>query len=177
MQNSWQKKGYGRIKDKLKELRRGYKKCIDTGTRSGSERLIKLHFDTLKETWQGFPAVRYITCRRDMFHGTWLDDSRENDLSSSDEIQETQPEPSISGSQQQQLNWSCLKHVLGIKNNLRGLCKRNVWSHTRGYEIIHKKATDYVRRQQCSNTPFWINYVFGVVILWRTCFYFKKCFF
>ena len=51
------KDGYTRIKNKIKELRRGYKKAIDSGTRSGSGRFIQENFDVLKEIWGGCPAV------------------------------------------------------------------------------------------------------------------------
>ena len=51
------KEGYKRIKNKIKELRRGYKKAIDSGTRSGSGRLIQENFEILKEIWSGCPAV------------------------------------------------------------------------------------------------------------------------
>ena len=49
--------GYTRVKNKIKELRRGYKKAIDTGTRSGSGRLVKENFDILQEIWGGSPSV------------------------------------------------------------------------------------------------------------------------
>ena len=51
------KDGYMRIKNKIKELRRGYKKAIDSRTRSGSGRMVQEHFDVLKEIWSGSPAV------------------------------------------------------------------------------------------------------------------------
>jgi len=51
------KERYTRIKNKIKELRRGYKNAIDSGTRSGSGRLIHENFDSLQEIWGGSPAV------------------------------------------------------------------------------------------------------------------------
>lgn len=56
-QEKQQKEGYKLIKNKVKELRRGYKNAIDKGQRSGSERLIEDNFDRLKEIWGGSPAV------------------------------------------------------------------------------------------------------------------------
>ena len=44
-QEKQQKEGYKRIKNKVKELRRGYKNAIDRGQRSGSGRLIEDNFD------------------------------------------------------------------------------------------------------------------------------------
>ena len=48
-QEKQQKEGYKRIKNKVKELRRGYKNAIDRGQRSGSGRLIEGNFDRLKK--------------------------------------------------------------------------------------------------------------------------------
>ena len=56
-QEKQQKEGYKLIKNKVKELRRGYKNAIDKGQRSGSGRLIEDNFDRLKEIWGGSPAV------------------------------------------------------------------------------------------------------------------------
>ena len=56
-QEKQQKEGYKLIKNKVKELRRGYKNAIDKGQRSGSGRLIEDNFDRLKEIWSGSPAV------------------------------------------------------------------------------------------------------------------------
>ena len=57
IQEKQQKEGYKLIKNKVKELRRGYKNAIDKGQRSGSGRLIEDNFDRLKEIWGGSPAV------------------------------------------------------------------------------------------------------------------------
>ena len=57
IQEKQQKEGYKLIKNKVKELRRGYKNAIDKGQRSGSGRLIEDNFDRLKEIWSGSPAV------------------------------------------------------------------------------------------------------------------------
>ena len=57
IQEKQQKEGYKLIKNKVKELRRGYKNVIDKGQRSGSGRLIEDNFDRLKEIWGGSPAV------------------------------------------------------------------------------------------------------------------------
>ena len=56
-QEKQQKEGYKLIKNKVKELRRGYKNAIDRGQRSESGRLIEDNFDRLKEIWGGSPAV------------------------------------------------------------------------------------------------------------------------
>ena len=55
------KDGYNRIKSKVKELRRGYKNAADSGSRSGSGRIIAEYFDILKEIWGGSPAVTALS--------------------------------------------------------------------------------------------------------------------
>lgn len=54
------KEGYARIKNKIRELRRGYKHAVDKGTRSGSGRLVAGHYNILKEIWGGCPSVTAI---------------------------------------------------------------------------------------------------------------------
>ena len=51
------KEGYSRVKIKIKELRRGYKNTVDTGSRSGSGRLVSENFELLRGIWGGSPAV------------------------------------------------------------------------------------------------------------------------
>lgn len=55
--NKVKKEGYTRVKNKIRDLRHGYKKAIDSGTRSCSGRLVKENFDLLKENWGGCPSV------------------------------------------------------------------------------------------------------------------------
>ena len=56
-QEKQQEEGYKCIKNKVTELRKGYKNAIDTGARSGSGRLIEDNFDRLKEIWGGSPVA------------------------------------------------------------------------------------------------------------------------
>ena len=51
------KEGYSRVKIKIKELRRGYKNAVDTGSRSGSGKLVLENFELLREVWAGSSAV------------------------------------------------------------------------------------------------------------------------
>ena len=51
------KDGYSRVKIKIKELRRGYKNAVDTGSRSGSGKLVSENFELLRDIWGGSPAV------------------------------------------------------------------------------------------------------------------------
>ena len=57
------KKGYNRIKHKIKELRSGYKAAIDKQMRSGSGRPVYENFDILQLIWGGSPAVTSLTNR------------------------------------------------------------------------------------------------------------------
>ena len=56
-QEELRKRGYHRVNEKAKEYRRSYRKSIEIGTRSGSSRLVQLHFDTLKDIWGGSPLL------------------------------------------------------------------------------------------------------------------------
>ena len=49
--------GYGRVKIKIKELRRGYKNAVDTESRSGSGELVSKKFELLSDIWDRSPAV------------------------------------------------------------------------------------------------------------------------
>ena len=48
-QEKQQNKGYKGIKDKVKELKQGYKNTTDRGQRSGPEKFTEDHFDRLNE--------------------------------------------------------------------------------------------------------------------------------
>ena len=51
------KEGYSRVKIKIKELRRGYKNAVDTGSRSGSGKLVSENFELLQDIWVGSSFV------------------------------------------------------------------------------------------------------------------------
>ena len=51
------KERYSKVKIKIKELRRGYKNAVDTGSRSGSGKLDSENFELLLEIWGGSPTV------------------------------------------------------------------------------------------------------------------------
>ena len=54
------KEGYSRVKIKIKELRRGYKNAVDTGSRSGSGKLVSENFELLRDIWGGSAAVTLL---------------------------------------------------------------------------------------------------------------------
>lgn len=51
------RKGYERIKEKLKSLRHDYRAAVSRGTRSESGKLVQDNFDLLTEIWGGSPAT------------------------------------------------------------------------------------------------------------------------
>ena len=54
------KEGYKKVQVKMKEMRRGYKNAVDSGTRSGSGKLVIDNYDILKEIWGCSPSVTTI---------------------------------------------------------------------------------------------------------------------
>ena len=55
------KEGYSRVRNKVKEIRSGYKSAVDKGTRSGSGRLVMENFDNLQKIWGRSPSVTSIS--------------------------------------------------------------------------------------------------------------------
>ena len=55
------KKGYIRVKEKLKEIRQNFSNAITTGSRSGSGKIVLKHFDKLKQIWGGNPATQPLS--------------------------------------------------------------------------------------------------------------------
>ena len=53
------KKGYNRIKEKIRAIRKAYNKAITQGTRSGSGKVVQEYFDDLK-LWKGSPATEKL---------------------------------------------------------------------------------------------------------------------
>ena len=51
------KKGYNRIKEKIREIRKAYNKAVTNGTRSGSGKIVQEHYDELAQIWKGSPAT------------------------------------------------------------------------------------------------------------------------
>ena len=75
------------MKNKIKELRRGYKKAIDAGTRSGSGRLVKENFELLQEIWGGSPAVNALPSGIASMPCTEEDNTHETEQESGEEDQ------------------------------------------------------------------------------------------
>ena len=54
------KKGYNRIKEKIRAIRKCYNKAVTNGTRSGSEKIVQEYYDQLAEIWKGSPATEQL---------------------------------------------------------------------------------------------------------------------
>ena len=52
------KKGYDRVKEKIKTLRQDYRTAVNTGTWSGSGRIIRDNWEELTDIWAGSPATK-----------------------------------------------------------------------------------------------------------------------
>ena len=50
------KKGYGRVHEKIQELRQGFSKAVVQGTRSGSGKMVIEFYDLMIQIWGGSPA-------------------------------------------------------------------------------------------------------------------------
>ena len=54
------KKGYNRIKEKIRAIRKSYNKAVTNGTRSGSGKIVQEYYDQLAEIWKGSPATEQL---------------------------------------------------------------------------------------------------------------------
>ena len=54
------KKGYNRVKEKIRAIRKAYNKAVPQGTRSGAGRVVQEYHDDLKELWKGSPATEKL---------------------------------------------------------------------------------------------------------------------
>ena len=54
------KKGYNRVKEKIRAIRKAYNKAVTNGTRSGSGKVVQEYFDELAESWKGSPATEQL---------------------------------------------------------------------------------------------------------------------
>lgn len=55
------KSGCSRIKEKTKALRQDYRNAVNKGSRSGSGRIVKEHYDFLTDIWGGSPATTALS--------------------------------------------------------------------------------------------------------------------
>lgn len=51
------RKGYERVKEKIKSIRQDYRTAVNKGTRSGSGKIIQENYDLLTDIWGGSPAT------------------------------------------------------------------------------------------------------------------------
>ena len=58
MAKSLIKKGYNRIKEKIRAIRKSYNKAVTNGT--GSGKIVQEYYDQLAEIWKGSPATEQL---------------------------------------------------------------------------------------------------------------------
>ncbi|KAK3736563.1 hypothetical protein QZH41_003138 [Actinostola sp. cb2023] len=51
------KRGYDRVKEKIKNIRQDYRNAVNIGSRSGSGKIVKENYDLLTQIWGGSPAT------------------------------------------------------------------------------------------------------------------------
>ena len=51
------RKGYDRVKEKVKSVRQDYRSAVKKGTRSGSGKIVQDNYDLLSDIWGGSPAT------------------------------------------------------------------------------------------------------------------------
>ncbi len=75
------KKGYDRIREKIKALRQDYRTAVNNGTRSGSGRIIRDNWDDLTKIWAGSPATKAIKndCTTRVINGESISEIREGE--------------------------------------------------------------------------------------------------
>ena len=55
------KKGYDRVKEKIRNVRQDFRTAVNKGTRSGSGKIVQENFDLLSEIWGGSPATTSLS--------------------------------------------------------------------------------------------------------------------
>ena len=70
------RKGYDRIKEKIKNIRQDYRAAVNKGTRSGSGKIVQDNYDLLTDIWGGSPATTSLPFGVD---GMDVDENDENE--------------------------------------------------------------------------------------------------
>ncbi len=76
------KRGYRRVKEKIKEIRQSFSKAVTTGSRSGSGKIVFEHYDRLVSLWGGRSATEPLPfgVDGDTFHSLSTDDHLEGNV-------------------------------------------------------------------------------------------------
>eukprot|EP00112_Aurelia_sp_Birch-Aquarium-sp1_P019756 Seg495.11 transcript_id=Seg495.11/GoldUCD/mRNA.D3Y31 product="hypothetical protein" protein_id=Seg495.11/GoldUCD/D3Y31 len=76
------RKGYGRVKEKVKEIRQSFSQAVTTGSRSGSGKIVFEHYDRLVSLWGGSAATEPLPfgVEGDMFNNVNADDHLEGNV-------------------------------------------------------------------------------------------------
>ena len=131
-QEKQRKDGYNRIKAKIKELRRGYKSAVDKGTRSGSGRIVKEHFEVLQDIWSGCPAVNSLEGAL-----TSIQDELSNaPIDSEGSEQEEVGEQEEAGGQEEVGEVEVQERPVVVKDNKRTKLQKKLSAHQRDMMLI-----------------------------------------
>ena len=60
-ERSQTKKGYDRVKEKIRNVRQDFRAAVNKGTRSGSGKIVQENFELLSEIWGGSPATTSLS--------------------------------------------------------------------------------------------------------------------
>ena len=60
-ERSQTKKGYDRVKEKIRNVRQDFRAAVSKGTRSGSGKIVQENFELLSEIWGGSPATTSLS--------------------------------------------------------------------------------------------------------------------
>ena len=85
-----------RIASKIKDLRKKYKKAVDSGRRSGGGRTVATFYDVCNNIWGGCPATKSLEHGLDSSEGftlIQLDDENDKEKDSSEQIAEENEPP------------------------------------------------------------------------------------
>ena len=101
MAKSLIKKGYNRIKEKIRAIRKSYNKAVTNGTRSCSGKVVQEYYDQLAKIWKGSPSTEQLgfgissnsSENSEAAPNTSSSDPVELDNSLLSELQDTPPEP------------------------------------------------------------------------------------
>ena len=72
------KKGYDRVKEKIRNVRQDFRTAVNKGTRSGSSKIVQENFELLTDIWGGSPATTALPFGQPVSSGwvarlSWVD--------------------------------------------------------------------------------------------------------
>ena len=107
-----------RVKNKLKRIRSGYKKAVDSGRKSGGGRIVATFYDECSEIWAGSPAVEStINGIESSLQGADREANEPEDLNSSLDMNEPEEDVSEVTTPRDETRRSLLKFLNGKKDD------------------------------------------------------------